>query len=223
MTYDPGLHHRQSLRLRGYDYSQAGAYFVTVCVQDRACLFGEVIGDQMHLNDAGRMVLAEWNRLTIRFPAVELDTFGVMPNHIHGILVISIPVPATHAPFDANIDPNASASPNADACVNANANANINVNVGAGLVPAPRPRETTPADRPAANTINGPTTNRAIANQTQRPSTGRPQTGQPQGLPLRRLRMRQIRRMRLQGRWWKMPRCRLWCRRWAISWGRSNL
>jgi REP-associated tyrosine transposase len=112
MTYDSQKYHRRSIRLKGYEYSQAGAYFVTVCVQDRACLFGEVADGQMHLNDAGRIVLAEWDALPVRFPAVELDAFGIMPNHIHGIIVIS------------TADPNP--------------NAGGNVNVGAGLVPALR-------------------------------------------------------------------------------------
>ena len=89
MTYDSWKYHRRSLRLTGYDYSQAGAYFITTCAQDRACLFGDVVGGQMHLNDAGRMVLAEWDSLPVRFPAVELDEFGIMPNHIHGIITIA--------------------------------------------------------------------------------------------------------------------------------------
>ncbi len=89
MTYDSQKYHRRSLRLTGYDYSQSGAYFITACAQDRACLFGEVAGGQMHLNDAGRMVLAEWNSLPDRFPGVELDEFGIMPNHIHGIITIA--------------------------------------------------------------------------------------------------------------------------------------
>jgi len=88
MTYDAQKYHRRSIRLKGYDYAQAGAYFITVCVQDRACLFGEVVGDQMHLNDAGRNVLDEWNALPVRFPSVELDVVGAMPNHIHGIIVM---------------------------------------------------------------------------------------------------------------------------------------
>lgn len=107
MTHDPQKHQRRSLRLRGYDYSQAGAYFVTVCAQGRACLFGEVIGDQMHLNEAGRIVMAEWDRLAVRFPTVELDAFVVMPNHIHGIVVISV------------------------------GGTRVDTTVGAGLVPAP--------------------------------------------------------------------------------------
>jgi len=89
MTYDSQKYHRRSIRLKGYDYSQAGLYYITVCVQDRACLFGEVVGDGMHLNDAGRMVLAEWDALPVRFPAVELDAFVVMPNHVHGIFVVT--------------------------------------------------------------------------------------------------------------------------------------
>ena len=68
MPYDPNRHHRRSIRLKGYDYSQAGAYFITICTQDRACLFGKVVNGEMRLNDAGRMVLAEWNMLPERFP-----------------------------------------------------------------------------------------------------------------------------------------------------------
>jgi len=101
MPYDPTRHHRRSIRLKGYDYSQAGAYFVTICTQDRACLFGKVVNGEMRLNDAGRMVLAEWNMLPERFPHVVLDAFVVMPNHVHGIVVITNPAPddtATTAP-----------------------------------------------------------------------------------------------------------------------------
>ena len=88
MTYDPGKHHRRSIRLRGYDYSQAGAYFITVCTQNRGCLFGEIADDEMRLNDAGRIVEQCWSEIPAHFPHVELDTFIVMPNHIHGVLVI---------------------------------------------------------------------------------------------------------------------------------------
>ncbi|MDN5271898.1 hypothetical protein QTO31_07930 [Chloroflexus sp. MS-CIW-1] len=91
MPYDPNRHHRRSIRLKGYDYSQAGAYFITICTQDRACLFGKVVNGEMRLNDAGRMVLAEWNMLPERFPHVVLDAFVVMPNHVHGIVVITNP------------------------------------------------------------------------------------------------------------------------------------
>jgi REP element-mobilizing transposase RayT len=89
MAYDSQKHHRRSLRLKGYDYSQAGAYFVTICTEDRTCLFGDVAGGQMHLNDAGRIILSQWEALPVRFSGVELDVFGVMPNHLHGILVLA--------------------------------------------------------------------------------------------------------------------------------------
>ncbi|MDT0499133.1 transposase [Algiphilus sp. W345] len=74
--------------MRDYDYTQAGAYFVTVCAQDRACLFGEIVDGEMRLNAAGEMVAAEWQALVGRFPGVELDGFTVMPNHIHAIVVL---------------------------------------------------------------------------------------------------------------------------------------
>ena len=103
MPYDPNRHHRRSIRLKGYDYSQAGAYFITLCTQDRACLFGKVVNGEMRLNDAGRMVLAEWNRLPERFPRVVLDAFVVMPNHVHGILVITDPAPTVGATVGATL------------------------------------------------------------------------------------------------------------------------
>ncbi|MBI4773636.1 MAG: transposase [Deltaproteobacteria bacterium] len=79
---------RRSLRLPGYDYSQAGAYCVTVCGHERALLFGDVLNKQMVLNDSGRMVAECWNDIPIQFSHVELDEFVVMPNHIHGIVLI---------------------------------------------------------------------------------------------------------------------------------------
>ncbi len=89
MTYDPEKHHhRRSIRLKGYDYSQAGAYFVTLCAQDRACLFGEVVDGEMRLNDAGRMVEKWWDQLNHKFSAVQTDEYIVMPNHFYGIVVI---------------------------------------------------------------------------------------------------------------------------------------
>lgn len=82
---------RRSVRLAGYNYSLQGAYFVTICVQDRLCLFGTIAGDQVELNEAGRMVHDEWEALPERFPAVLLDAFVIMPNHLHGIIVIRNP------------------------------------------------------------------------------------------------------------------------------------
>lgn len=88
MKYDPQKHHRHSIRFQGYDYSRSGAYFVTIVAQDRASLFGEVVEGEMRLNDAGRMIWSEWVILPERFPNVVLDEFVVMPNHVHGIIVI---------------------------------------------------------------------------------------------------------------------------------------
>ncbi len=89
MSYNPQIHHRRSIRLKGYDYSQAGAYYFTIVVQYRACLFGNVLSGEIILNDAGKMVWEQWNTLPERFPNIELDEFIVMPNHVHGILVIT--------------------------------------------------------------------------------------------------------------------------------------
>lgn len=90
MTYDPNIHHRQSIRLKGYDYSQEGVYFITICVLDRACLFGEITDGEMVLNDSGKMVDIEWLALKKRFPNIELHEYVVMPNHFHGILEIAV-------------------------------------------------------------------------------------------------------------------------------------
>ena len=86
--YNPGIHHRKSIRLHKYDYSQAGAYFVTVCTKDRECKFGEIRDGRMILNDAGRMVEKWWQELRNKFKSVELDANTVMPNHFHGIILV---------------------------------------------------------------------------------------------------------------------------------------
>jgi putative transposase len=89
MNYDPGQHHRRSIRLKGHDYAQAGMYFVTICTEGRACLFGEMAGDKVRLNDAGRIVEEEWVKTDDAMrPRVVLDQFVVMPNHIHGIILL---------------------------------------------------------------------------------------------------------------------------------------
>ena len=87
MVYDPQKHDRRSIRLRGYDYSQAGAYFVTICTQNRACLFGEITGGKMILNDAGRMVEKWYHELSNKFPDIQCDEYVVMPDHFHCIIV----------------------------------------------------------------------------------------------------------------------------------------
>ena len=82
MPYDPHKHHRRSVRLKGYDYSQAGAYFVTICTHKQQPLFGTVVDGQMRLSLLGQLVYTEWQQTAVVRPNV------VMPNHLHGIIVI---------------------------------------------------------------------------------------------------------------------------------------
>lgn len=86
---------RQSIRLKRYDYSSPGAYCITICIQNRACLLGEIHRGVVQLSDAGRMVQQAWLQLPERFPQIALDAFVIMPNHIHGILVLTNPVGAS--------------------------------------------------------------------------------------------------------------------------------
>lgn len=80
---------RRSLRLQGYDYSQAGAYFVTLCTQDRVRLLGDVVDDEMRLNAVGAVIAESWVWLAAQYDYVDLDEWVVMPNHLHGIIVIT--------------------------------------------------------------------------------------------------------------------------------------
>ncbi|MCM0588870.1 MAG: transposase [Gloeotrichia echinulata DVL01] len=89
MPYDPQKHHRRSIRLKGYDYTQTGAYFITICTKKRQCLFGNVVQGEMQLNSLGYIAFNCWQTIPDHFPHIELDTFVVMPNHIHGILIIT--------------------------------------------------------------------------------------------------------------------------------------
>jgi REP element-mobilizing transposase RayT len=86
--YDSEIHHRRSIRAKGYDYSQDGAYFATVCAQNRQCLFGSIANAKMELNEAGEIVNNCWYEIPKHYPFVVLDEFVVMPNHFHGIIVI---------------------------------------------------------------------------------------------------------------------------------------
>jgi putative transposase len=95
MPYDPARHHRRSIRLQGYDYTRSGAYFITIVTQGRACLFGEVVAGEMRMNDAGRMVQQVWDELALFYEGVQTDAFIVMPNHVHGIIILTGNVRAT--------------------------------------------------------------------------------------------------------------------------------
>lgn len=86
--FDPQKHHRRSIRIKGYDYSQEGAYYATVVVHRRECLFGEIVDGKMILNEYGRIADECWRAIPEHFPTVELGAYVVMPNHVHGIIAI---------------------------------------------------------------------------------------------------------------------------------------
>jgi REP element-mobilizing transposase RayT len=88
MKFDPEKHRRRSIRLKGADYSLPGAYFITICAQDRECIFGEIVDGKIELNDAGKIALQCLHEIPEHYPYVVLDAFIVMPNHVHGILFI---------------------------------------------------------------------------------------------------------------------------------------
>ena len=86
--FDPQKHHRNSIRLKGYDYSQAGAYYVTIVAYQRDCLFGKIENEEMILNDFGKTADECWRAIPEHFPFAELGAYVIMPNHAHGIIVI---------------------------------------------------------------------------------------------------------------------------------------
>jgi REP element-mobilizing transposase RayT len=88
VKYDPAKHHRTSIRLKGYNYTQPGAYFVTLCTHDRECLFGEILNGNMRLSRYGKVVRATWFDLPNHYRNIHLDEFCIMPNHVHAIIVI---------------------------------------------------------------------------------------------------------------------------------------
>lgn len=125
MKYNPKIHNRRSIRLKEYDYSQAGLYYITICVQNRECLFGKIVGAHprgrpeegqpqgiaptMQLNDAGKMVKKEWIDIPSRFPQIQLHEFIVMPNHFHAIMeIVGASLVGAQNTMDAQIDENIS-------------------------------------------------------------------------------------------------------------------
>jgi len=104
MTFRVGQQDRRSLRLPEYDYSGPGAYFLTLCLQDRECLFGDVVNADMYLNRLGRIAWEEWVRSAELRPGIALDVFVVMPNHLHGIVLFN-PTPDDKAKVAGYPDP----------------------------------------------------------------------------------------------------------------------
>jgi REP element-mobilizing transposase RayT len=104
--FDPQRHHRRSIRLKGFDYSSEGAYYVTIVTQGREHVFGEIVDEEMVLNAAGQMIVKWWSELPNKFPHVVLGAFFVMPNHFHGIIFIMNPVEADlRVSPDLRVDP----------------------------------------------------------------------------------------------------------------------
>lgn len=84
--FNPGIHHRKAMRLKGYDYSSAGMYFITICTQNRICVFGEIEDERMMYHSAGRIAVDCWEEIPEHFPHAVLHEYIVMPNHVHGII-----------------------------------------------------------------------------------------------------------------------------------------
>lgn len=83
------MYNRQSIRLHNHDYSEEGVYFITICTQNMLCLFGNISKDEMILSDAGKMIEKQWMNMPNRFQNIELDEFVIMPNHLHGIVIVN--------------------------------------------------------------------------------------------------------------------------------------
>jgi putative transposase len=94
MAFNPKKHNRRSIRLKGYDYTEPGAYFITICTSKREYLFGHIQDEKMHLNRYGEVVQFNWNNLPKSYSHVQLDEFIIMPDHIHGIIMLKDPVGA---------------------------------------------------------------------------------------------------------------------------------
>ena len=88
MYKNSSIHHRRSIRIKGYDYSSSGMYFVTICCKDMLCRFGKISNFEMVFNDFGKIAFDEWQKLSERYSNLILNVFQVMPNHIHGIIVL---------------------------------------------------------------------------------------------------------------------------------------
>jgi len=90
MQYNHNIHHRRSIRLKHYDYRQAGLYFITLCTQNRQCLFGHITHQKMILNTAGNSAQQCWQNIPLHYPQVRLHEYIIMPNHIHGIIETTV-------------------------------------------------------------------------------------------------------------------------------------
>ncbi len=87
MPYDSKIHHRQSIRAKGYDYSEPGGYFVTVCTKNKKCILSDIVEGKSKLSSYGDIIQMVWKDLPKCFPSISLDEWVVMPNHFHGVLI----------------------------------------------------------------------------------------------------------------------------------------
>jgi REP element-mobilizing transposase RayT len=135
-------HHRRSIRMKGYDYSQPGAYFVTICTHGKQSLFGKIVDGEMQLNDFGKVVEFTWNDLVNHVDGIELGPFVIMPNHIHAIIHIIAPANTVGAGSDNGASVGAGSGINASV----GAGSDNGASVGAGSEPArTEPARTEPA------------------------------------------------------------------------------
>ena len=94
--YNPKIHNRRSIRLKEYDYSQKGLYFITICTHNHLCLFGKISNGKMILNDAGKIAKKCWLDIPEHYPNTRLHEYVIMPNHVHGIIEIIVSVGANN-------------------------------------------------------------------------------------------------------------------------------
>lgn len=158
MPYDPHKHHRRSIRLKGYDYAQAGAYYVTICAQDRECMFGAIIDGKMIHNPAGLMVCDVWTSLPEKYPTVILDEFVVMPNHMHFIVFLT----------DDTADPDDRPETNVDVNSNISSDRNQYPDDHVGANPRVRPDSHVRPDAQASGEGQARGTGRSVEGQTRR-------------------------------------------------------
>jgi REP element-mobilizing transposase RayT len=92
MSYNPEFHHRRSIRLKGYDYSTVGAYFITICTHEREQLFGNILDRTMVLNELGNIAQLHWQKLPRHRSNLIIDRSVVMPNHLHGIIILDLSI-----------------------------------------------------------------------------------------------------------------------------------
>ena len=191
--YNPQIHHRRSIRLKGYDYSQAGFYFVTICCEDRKQQFGTIGNKEMVLNEFGTVAYHEWAKLPERFTNFELDVFQIMPNHMHGIIAL-VGAGFTSAPNDNTNKPagegftsapnNNTNKPAGDAVFTSAPNNNTNKPAGdAVFTSAPNNNTNKPGDSLFTSAPND-VQNAGVENDHHPNDNAMPQTRQPQGLPL---------------------------------------